>query len=160
MQCTALVHEAYLRLAGLDRLKWQDRAHFFAMSARLMRRVLVDHARYLARDKRGSGVPEVTLCDLEQPVPKRTPHLLEVDEALRELARHDAQRAAIVELRFFGGLNRDAIAEVLGISSATVTRRWRSARAWLSDYLASGTPSSESPVAPKERDAAHSAVIR
>ena len=136
LQCTALVHEAYLRLGGVDRLDWQGRAHFFAMSARLMRRVLVDHARYLSREKRSSGEPDLTLDDIGPQAVERAPHLLEVDEALHELARHDGQRAKIVELRFFGGLDREEIAEVLGISSATVTRRWSSARAWLSDYLA------------------------
>ena len=135
LQSTALVHEAYLRLQGLDRLGWEDRAHFFAMCARLMRRVLVDHARYLARDKRGGGGHKVTLTDLEATTAEPTLSPLRLDEALRELKRYDAQRAEIVELRFFGGLNRDEIAEVLGISSATVTRRWRTARAWLSDYL-------------------------
>jgi RNA polymerase sigma factor (TIGR02999 family) len=135
LQCTALVHEAYLRLTGVNRLDWQDRAHFFAMSARLMRRVLIDHARYLSRHKRGSGEPEVTLDELTPQSLAKAPCLLKVDEALRELANHDSQRAEIVELRFFGGLNRDEIAEVLGISSATVTRRWRSARAWLNEYL-------------------------
>ncbi len=140
LQSTALVHEAYLRLEGLEDLSWKDRAHFFAMSARLMRRVLIDHARYLACGKRGGGEPKETLRE-DIPTPgHESPRLLELDEALRELARHEPQRAEIVELRYFGGLNRDEIAEVLGISSATVTRRWRSARAWLGQYLSREIP--------------------
>ena len=135
LQTTALVHETYLRIIDLERLSWQDRVHFFAMSARLMRRILIDHARHHARDKRGGGEAVLKLDDLS-PIPvEAATDFLELDEALRELARHDAQMAHIVELRFFGGLNRDEIAEVLGISSATATRRWRAARAWLVVYM-------------------------
>ena len=135
LQSTALVHEAYLRLADLRSMSWQDRAHFFAMSARLMRHILVDHARRRATAKRGGGEPQITIEDLGTAVDGEEPHLLALDEALRELAKHDPERAHIVELRFFGGLSRREIAEVLGVSSSTVTRRWRSARAWLGKYL-------------------------
>ena len=140
LQTTALVHEAYLRIVDLDRLSWQDRAHFFAMSARLMRRILVDHARHRTRTKRGGGEPVLRLSDLT-PIPvQEAKDLLDLHEALRELAEHDAQMAEIVELRFFGGMNREEIAEVLGVSTATVTRRWRSARAWLVSYLSKEVP--------------------
>ena len=139
LETTALVHESYLRLVNLDGISWTDRAHFFAMCARLMRRVLVDHARHHARAKRGGGEPMVTWNELHHS-PDEAPHLLELDEALRELAEHDAQMARIVELRFFGGLHRNEIAEVLQISSPTVTRRWRSARAWLIQRLKQEEP--------------------
>ena len=135
LQTTALVHEAYLRIVDLDRLSWQDRAHFYAMSARLMRRILVDHARHRTRVKRGGGEVLLQLTELT-PIPNpQVAEILELHEALQELARQDTQLAEIVELRFFGGLNRDEIAEVLGISSATATRRWRAARDWLARYL-------------------------
>lgn len=137
---TALVHEAYLRLVQLKRVSWQDRAHFYAICAQMMRRVLVEHARQRDSAKRGRGfqkVPIETLRDLP-PSPSSTSEarrLVALDEALSELAAREAVQAQVVELRYFGGLNRDEIAEVLGISSATVTRKWRQARAWLLRYL-------------------------
>ncbi len=134
LDATALVHEAYLRVADLERIGWQDRAHFFAMCARVMRRVLVDHARHHRREKRGADL-RIEGADLGAVAAGRAPHLVELDDALKELAEHDPQKAQIVELRFFGGLDREEIAEVLNIGSATVTRRWRSARAWLINYL-------------------------
>lgn len=135
LETSALVHEAYLRLAGLERVEWADRTHFFAMSARIMRRVLVDEARYRNRDKRGGEALRVETFELRALTGGPAPDVIAVDEALQELARHDAQLAEIVELRFFGGLDREDIASVLGISSATVTRRWLSARAWLIHYF-------------------------
>lgn len=135
LQSTALVHEAYLRLIDLHSMSWKDRVHFFAMSARLMRRILVDHARQQTSAKRGGGEPTLTLDELASAPNEEAPHLLALDEALRALTEHDPERAHLVELRFFGGLNREEIAEVLGISTATVTRRWRSARAWLRQSL-------------------------
>lgn len=141
LETTGLVHEAYLRLADLDRVGWQDRAHFFAMSARLMRQILVDHARAQRRLKRGADLVHVTIDELEPKADTTRPaDLVALDDALRDLAAVDAERARVVELRFFGGLDRDAIAEVMGISSATVSRRWRSARAWLVQYLAASPP--------------------
>lgn len=131
LETGALVNEAYLRLADIERIDWKDRAHFFAMCARIMRRVLVDHARAHGRDKRGGGAQRVESVELCQLPSGRAPSLVALDEALSDLAKHDAQMARVVELRFFGGLDRDEIAEVLGLSSATVTRRWRAARAWL-----------------------------
>ncbi len=136
LETTALVHEAYLRLADLERVSWQDRAHFYAMSARLMRQILVDHARARGRQKRGADQIQISVDELEPKAePTRPPDLLVLDDALRDLAGVDPEHARVVELRFFGGLGRDEIAEVLGISSATVSRRWRSARAWLLSYL-------------------------
>ncbi len=134
LEATALVHEAYLRVADLEQISWQDRAHFFAMCARVMRRVLVDHARYHGREKRDAAL-RIDGIDLGVLPQREAPELTVIDEALKALAVHDAEKATIVELRFFGGMDREEIAEVLGISSATVTRRWRSARAWLIHYL-------------------------
>lgn len=135
LETTELVHEAYLRLADLERIGWHDRAHFFAMCARIMRRVLVDHARAHDTGKRGGKALRVETAELRRLSSERAPGLVALDDALGELARYDEQYANIVELRFFGGLDRQAIAEVLDISSSTVTRRWRSARAWLINYL-------------------------
>ncbi len=136
LQTTALVHEAYLRLADLERIGWQNRAHFYAMSARLMRRVLVEHARRRSRAKRGGGAPQVSLDDVDYGVAdEQDIDIISLDDALRDLAALDVERARIVELRFFGGLEGHEIAEVLSVSSATVQRRWRSARAWLLRYL-------------------------
>ena len=139
LEATALVHEAYVRLIDLEGISWQDRAHFYAMCSRIMRRVLVDHARYLGRAKRGGDVQRIDTAELQRLPSERPPPLVALDEALAELARHDEEKARIVELRFFGGLDREEIGEVLGISSATVTRRWRSARAWLLSNLRSET---------------------
>lgn len=141
LETTALVHEAYLRLADLNRVGWKDRAHFFAMSARIMRQILVDYARARSRQKRSAELVHLAVEDLDLgPNHDAGPDLVAVDDALRDLAVADPERARIVELRFFGGLGRDEIAEVLGISSATVSRRWRSARAWLLHYLAEPRP--------------------
>ena len=134
LETTELVHEAYLRLVDLQRLSWTDRAHFYAMSARIMRRVLVDQARRRGRAKRGAAAA-LTLDDLRAAPQQPAPDILALEDALRRLGDHAPQRARIVELRFFGGLNRDEIAEVMGISSATVTRQWQSARAWLIHQL-------------------------
>lgn len=141
LETTALVHEAYLRLADLGRIDWQDRAHFYAMSARLMRQILVDHARARARLKRGSQLVRISIDDLRiSSEDSSGPDLVDLDDALRDLAVIDPERARVVELRFFGGLGRDEIAEVMGLSSATVSRRWRAARAWLLHYLGGGRP--------------------
>lgn len=136
LQSAALVNEAYLRMIQLDRVSWSDRAHFFALSARLMRRVLVDHARRVSSAKRGNRpllLPLEAAEDVAGNGPP--PDILSLDQALQDLANHDEQQARIVELRYFGGLSRDEIAEVMGIGSATVTRRWRMARAWLFQHL-------------------------
>ncbi len=140
LETAALVHEAYLRLIDQSRVRWQDRAHFFAICGQMMRRILVDHARHHAYVKRGGGAERVPIDELRDTPAERSREIVALDEALRELAARDAEQARIVELRYFGGLNRDEIAEVLGLSSATVTRRWRMARAWLYRYLVREEP--------------------
>ena len=137
LQTTALVNEAYLRLTDLTRMQWRDRAHFFAMAATLMRRVLVDHARDRARDKRGGGVVFTVLEDEPMAAPSRI-DALALDEALDRLAAIDPQHARIVELRYFAGLTIEETSEALRISPATVKRDWTWARAWL--YHALGGP--------------------
>jgi RNA polymerase sigma-70 factor (ECF subfamily) len=129
LQTTALVNEAYLRLTDYKRMRWQNRAHFFAVSAQLMRRILVDHARR-HNLKRGAGIQHVSLEDTAV-VGERDEDLVALDEALQALARFDSRKARVVELRFFGGLNVDETAEVLKVSPITVMRDWSSARAWL-----------------------------
>lgn len=138
LQTTALVHEAYLRLINLERIRWQDRAHFYAMSSRIMRRVLVDEARRRSRDKRSGEEVKISIDELRTAPEAKPPDILGLHEALEDLAKIDPERARIVELRFFGGLSREQIAEVLGVSRNTIARRWRSARAWLLRYLDEG----------------------
>lgn len=133
---TALVHEAYLRLAGQRDTDWQSRRQFFAIAARQMRRVLVDHARARGARKRAGGWRRVTLEEGAAAVPPQDLDILALDDALRELATVDPERARMVELRFFGGLTLDETAEALSVSEATVTRDWRVARAWLHRRLA------------------------
>jgi RNA polymerase sigma-70 factor, ECF subfamily len=128
---TALVHEAYLRLTGIREIDWQSRSHFFAVSATIMRRILVDHARANLARKRGDGWDAVTLNDAILPSPERASEILELDEALVRLALLDKRQAKIVELRFFSGMSEEETGEALGISSRTVRRDWRIAKAWL-----------------------------
>jgi RNA polymerase sigma-70 factor (ECF subfamily) len=137
LQTTALIHEAYLRLAGQTRAKWQNRTQFFAVAAQMMRRILVDHARSRAYQKRGGAAANVPL-DVEQCVliaPERGPNLVALDSALQRLAALDARKAKVVELRYFGGLEAQEIADVLGVSAITVTRDWKIAKAWLRQEL-------------------------
>ena len=134
LQTTALVNEMYLRLAGIDGLQWQDRAHFFAMSATLMRRVLVDYARQRARDKRGAGL-SVTPLDEDVIAPQRAVDVVALDDALNRLATVDPQQSRVVELRFFVGLSVEETAEALHISPATVKRDWATAKVWLYNEL-------------------------
>ncbi len=134
----ALVHEAFLRLIEQDRVQWRDRAHFFAISAKLMRRVLVDHARRVDSSKRGGGIPTFLLDEVQDQGPKPHPDILALDDALNDLETQDAELANLVVLRYFGGLTHDEVTEVLKISPSTVARRWRTARAWLHAYLADG----------------------
>jgi RNA polymerase sigma factor (TIGR02999 family) len=129
LQTTALVNEAYLRLTDYKRMRWQNRAHFFAVSAQLMRRILVDHARR-HNLKRGAGVRHVSLEDTAV-VGERDEDLVVLDDALRTLARFDSRKAQVVELRFFGGLSVEETAEILKVSPITVMRDWSTARAWL-----------------------------
>jgi RNA polymerase sigma factor (TIGR02999 family) len=137
LQTTALVNEAYIRLVDLDRMQWRDRAHFFAMAATLMRRILVDYARERSRDKRGGGV-SVTSLDEQVAVSKASVDVVALDQALDRLAAMDLQQSQIVELRFFSGLTIEETAEALDLSPATVKREWTSARAWLHQQLGGG----------------------
>lgn len=131
LQPTALVHEAYLRLTRLEEIDWQSRSHFFAVSATIMRRILVDHARANQAKKRGEGTTFISLNDAMFPAPEREPEILALDEALNKLAKLDERQSKIVELRFFAGMSEEEAGEVLGISARTVKRDWRIARAWL-----------------------------
>ena len=140
LQSTALVHEAYVRLVGQDPPTLQNRAHFFGVAARLMREILVDHARAQLTAKRGGGALTLAL-DEALKVPDRTDiDLLLLDAALKELARLDERQSRIVELRYFTGLSIDETAEVMGISTATVSREWTTARAWLYREIADRPP--------------------
>ena len=130
LQTTALVNELYLRLAGIDSLEWRDRAHFFAMAATLMRRVLVDYARQRARDKRGAGL-SVTSLDENVIAPQRAVDVVALDDALERLATVDPQQSRVVELRFFVGLSVEETAEALGISVRSAHDHWAYARSWL-----------------------------
>lgn len=136
LQATALVNEAFMRLADYTRMRWQDRAHFFAVSAQVMRRILVDHARR-HNVKRGRGVRHVALDDVVvlAPVEEADTDLVALDEALVGLARVDPRKAQIVEMRFFGGLTVEEIGEVLKVSTGTIKRDWRAAKAWLYQEL-------------------------
>ena len=131
LQATALVNEVYLKLVDIHRVNWQDRAHFFAMAAQLMRRVLVDFARAQKNQKRGGEFHRVTF-DQDLPVASDTPNdLIAIDEALAALAAQYERKARVVELRFFGGLSVEETAEALGISVETVMRDWKFAKSWL-----------------------------
>ena len=134
LQPTALVHEAYVRLVDAE-IQWQDRAHFFAAASRVMRRMLVDHARARGRQKRGGGRARVTLQAMDAVTPAPDLDVLALDEALAALAEEDPRKARAVELRFFGGLNLEEIAEVTEVSIATVHRDLRMATAWLMHRL-------------------------
>ena len=131
LQPTALVNEAYLRLVGQRSVSWNNRAHFFAIAAQMMRRVLVDHARRRGAAKRSSEKVYLDLESSESGAAERTPELLALDDALTELEKLDPRQAKVVELRFFGGLSVEETAEVAGISTATVKRDWKTARAFL-----------------------------
>ena len=135
LQTTALVNEAYLRLIDARQVRWQNRAHFFGVSARLLRRILVDFARQRGYQKRGGGACHVSLDEALAVGRKPDEDLLALDEALQALAAVDARKGQVVELRFFGGLSVDETAEVLAVSAETVRRDWRLARAWLKRRL-------------------------
>jgi len=135
LQATAVVHEAYIRLVEANGVQWKNRFHFFALCARVMRRVLVDHARARQCEKRGGAVQRVTLNEVAELGSCRPVDLVELDEALSELASFDPEMGTIVELRFFGGLSIGEVAQHLGVSESTVNRRWRRARAWLYSEL-------------------------
>lgn len=131
LQTTALVNEAYLRLVDIKRIEWQDRAHFLAMAARTMRRVLIEAARARRKQKRGGGVEHIAVDESSIVAPDRPPDVLALNDALDVLAAVSPRKAQVIELRFFGGLTHTEAAEVLGVSDDTVRRDWRLARAWL-----------------------------
>ena len=136
LQATALVHEAYLRLAGANGPHWADRSHFFAVASRVMRHILVDHARRHRSEKRGSGERKLSLDDAISFAEERDVNLVALDDALNTLAALDEEQSRIVELRFFGGLSIKEIAAVLDISETTVSRKWNTAKLWLHDQIA------------------------
>lgn len=130
-QATALVNEAYLRLVDAGSVDWHDRAHFFAVSAQMMRRILVDAARARGRAKRGGQAAKISLDEIPEPTSSRGDELVEVDDALNALAKLDPRKAKVIELRFFGGLSVEETAAVLKISPQSVMRDWRLSRSWL-----------------------------
>jgi RNA polymerase sigma-70 factor, ECF subfamily len=137
LQTTALVNEAYMRLVRYDRMQWQDRAHFFAVSAQLMRRILVEHARR-HNLKRGGGVQHVSLEETAVVGGNRAADLVALDDAMNALAQFDTRKVQVVEMRFFGGLSVEETAEVLKISPVTVMRDWSTAKAWLFREMSNG----------------------
>jgi RNA polymerase sigma factor (TIGR02999 family) len=137
LQATALVHEVFLRLVEVDNVSWQDRAHFFAVSANMMRRILVDRARAKGMAKRGGGAIQPNLDDVPEVASgSRDREIVAIDEALDALAQIDQRKAKVIELRFFGGLSVEETAEVLKISPQSVIRDWKMARAWLMAEIA------------------------
>lgn len=137
---TALVHEVYMRMLNIAQVDWHDRAHFLALAARHMRRILVDSARAHRYQKRGGGAVRVTFAE-DLAVSDRGPDLIALDDALDMLAQHDERKVRVVELRYFGGLSNEEIAEALGISTDTVTRDWNMAKLWLRRELKREKPS-------------------
>lgn len=131
LQPTALVNEAYLRLFDVERIDWQNRAHFFAMASRMMRRTLVDAARAKAYQKRGGGAQRVTFIESRAAAPERSYDVIALDDALRALEALDARKSQVVELRYFGGLTVEETAETLGVSRDTVMRDWQFSKSWL-----------------------------
>jgi RNA polymerase sigma-70 factor (ECF subfamily) len=131
LQTTALVNEAYLRLADQTNAQWQNRAHFFAVAARAMRRILVSYARSQCAQKRGGGAPKMELDEAALVSPEESQEIVDLHEALERLAALDSRKAQIVELKYFGGLNYDEMAEVLNVSPITARRDWEFAKVWL-----------------------------
>ena len=135
LQTTALINEAYVRLVDQRNVHWANRSHFFAISAQIMRRILIDHARRHAYAKRGGGAQQVSLEEVAMVAREAGSDLIKLDEALKILAKMDPRRCHVVELRYFGGLNNEEIAGLLKVSENTVTRDWNLARAWLYQQL-------------------------
>jgi RNA polymerase sigma factor (TIGR02999 family) len=138
LQTTALVNEAYLRLMGQNRVQWQNRAHFFGITAQIMRRILLNYARDQKRIKRGGGAIQVSVSEVDVVSVERSFELIALDEALNRLALIDERKSKVVELRYFGGLSVDETAEVLKVSQITVMRDWNMAKAWLAREIANG----------------------
>ena len=147
LQATALVNEAYLKLVGQQGFAWQNRAHFFAVCAQVMRHILIDHARANARDKRGGGAIQVSLNDVAVSEEDQAAQFLALDEALRVLERLDPQKGKLVELRYFGGLSIEETAEVMNISPRTVRREWQRSKAWLYRMISEGLDDETRPLA-------------
>jgi len=139
LQTTALINEAYVRLVDQRNVHWANRSHFFAISAQIMRRILIDHARRQAYAKRGGGAQQVSLEEVAAITPDQSVELVRLDEALKSLEEMDPRRSQVVELRYFGGLSNEEIAGVLKVSENTVTRDWNMARAWLYQQLTGST---------------------
>jgi RNA polymerase sigma factor (TIGR02999 family) len=131
LQTTALVHEAYLRLVGQRSVHWQNRSHFYAIAAQMMRRILTDHARARLSERRGGGAPHLPLDAAAEVSAARGEQLVALDEALGRLAEIDPRKSRVVEMRFFGGMSVEETAEALGVSKVTVMRDWNTAKAWL-----------------------------
>jgi RNA polymerase sigma-70 factor (ECF subfamily) len=135
LQTSALINEAYLRLVDQQAVQWQDRAHFLAVAAQVMRHILIDHARSRRYGKRGAGAQHIPLDDVAVVGGQRAAELVALDDALTRLATVDPRKSQIVELRFFGGLTVDETAEVMKLSPITIKREWRSAKAWLQSEI-------------------------
>jgi RNA polymerase sigma factor (TIGR02999 family) len=149
LQATSLVNEAYLRLIDVNRVEWRNRAHFFAVAAQMMRRILVESARSRQRQKRGGGGVHVNLDDLQELPDSKEHDLVALNDALSGLATFDARMSQVVELRFFGGLTVEETADVLKVSPETVMRDWKTAKAWLLREIKQGHPTVSSKVAPR-----------
>jgi len=140
LQTSALINEAYLKLVDQDETNWQNRAHFFAVSAQIMRHILIDHARSYGYEKRGAGAQRLGLDDVKVFSEGRAGELVALDDALTKLAAIDPRKSRLVELRFFGGLNIEETAEVMNLSPTTVQREWRAAKAWLQRFIKGENP--------------------
>jgi RNA polymerase sigma factor (TIGR02999 family) len=140
LQTSALINEAYLRLVDKETTNWQNRAHFFAVAAQVMRHILIDHARSLQYEKRGAGAQKLPLDEAAVFTEERAAELVALDDALTSLALLDPRKSRIVELRFFGGLSIEEAAEVLDLSPTTVQREWRAAKAWLQRFIEGKNP--------------------
>jgi len=146
LESAALVNETYLRLVDQERVEWRNRAHFFAISARMMRRILVDHARQRRAAKRGGDMPRLSLDQSLGLLERKDLDVVALDEALGNLSKLDPQQARVIELRFFGGLTIEETSEALHISPATVTRDWVTAKAWLFDQLNRAGDEDQAPI--------------
>jgi RNA polymerase sigma-70 factor, ECF subfamily len=151
LEATALVHEVYLRLSGGSEPRWNDRVHFYAVAAQMMRRVLVDHARSRGAAKRGGSVVKVSLDEARDPAVESGPDVVALDDALKSLEALDPRKSRIIELRFFGGLTLEETAAVVGLSVPTVVKETRLARAWLHGQIAAGSPPGASGQVPAGR---------
>jgi len=139
LQTSALINEAYLKLVDQQDVEWQNRAHFFAVAAQVMRHILVDHARTRNYAKRGGGAPKLPLDEAAVLTEQRAGELIALDDALKDLAALDERKSQLIELRFFGGLSMEETAEVMNISPSTVQREWRAAKAWLHHTMTGAT---------------------